>query len=49
VVSLTFSTDLVITFSFLLAGPEGIDTGDDDTEESNVSFATYVSWKMTKQ
>ena len=42
VVSLTFSTDLVITFSFLLASPEGTDaTGDGAV----VPSATPISWK----
>ena len=41
-VSLTFSTDLVITFSFLLASPEGTDaTGDGAV----VPSATPISWK----
>ena len=42
VVSLTFSTDLVMTFSFLVAWPEGTDEPGDGTV---VSSATTISWK----
>ena len=42
VVSLTFSTDLVMTFSFLVAWPEGTDEPGDGAV---VSSATTISWK----
>jgi hypothetical protein len=46
VVSLTFSTDLVITFSFLLAALGGTDiAGDDAVASSGTSFA----WKPVKK
>jgi hypothetical protein len=44
VLSLTFSTVLVIKLSFLITGPEGSDRRGDDTKASIVSSGTPFSW-----